>query len=206
MLEDQQQHRGHRTEAGEQDQRRAVDQRGDHQDGGERVDRDFHHLQVALDRPEVGVRALLVEAIGLLERAADGQGDGQHDEGAADVLHHGHRCLGQAGDQRHPAGEDQRRHYVGQAADDALLVADDVPAQRRGPEGAVQGARQQVLDDPVGQPGDAQQQGGAQRGEQVGPGLQPVEGERKFAGHERLLKAGQERPPWRSRIRASGAA
>src|SRR5690606_31006068 len=122
VLEDQHQHRGHGAEAGQQDQRRAVDQGGDDEDGGDGVEHDLHHLQIALDRMQAGIRASLVEQIDDVQYRRQGQGDGQYDEAAADVLHHGHGRFRQARYGFHAGGEHQRRNDVGQASDHAEVL------------------------------------------------------------------------------------
>ncbi len=122
VLEDQHQHRRHCTEAGEQDQRRTVDQSGDDEDGGDRVDDDLHHLQIALDRVQAGVRSALVDHVDDVEHRAERQRDGQHDEAAADVLHHGHRGFRQARYGRHAKRQHQCRDDVRQPFDDAEIL------------------------------------------------------------------------------------
>ncbi|MNN70323.1 hypothetical protein D3C81_1861690 [compost metagenome] len=123
----------------------------------------------------MGIAAQQVEGVGHVEQGAEGQGDGQHDQRVADVVHHGHQRLGQAGDQFDADGKDQRRYHVGQPADHPMVLDVRLPAQLGGAERLVQAAHQDVIDQPVGQPGDRQQQHGGAEGEQQRLALQPVE-------------------------------
>src|SRR5690606_31382323 len=148
---DQHQHRGHGTQTGEQDQRRAVDQGGNDQDGGDGVDGDLHHLQIALDGPARGGGTPLVDVVDDIQHRAQGQGQGEDDETGADVLGDRDRGLGQPRHGLHAAGDDQRRHHVGQAADQAEIL------EGAGLEQRVEATHQDALDQPVGGGGDQQQ-------------------------------------------------
>ncbi len=172
VLEDQHQHGGHGAQAGEQDQRRAVDQCGDDENGGDRVQPDLDYLQVALDRVDARIRAPLVEHVDDVQHAAERQRDGQYDEAATHVAHHRDRGFGQAGHRMHAGGEHQRRHDVRQPLDDAEIL--DVAGARMTQQ-LVQPAHQDAFDDPVRDPGGKHQCGACQERLQVRMGIEPVE-------------------------------
>src|SRR5690606_41419524 len=53
-----------------------------------------------------------------IQRAGDGQRDGENDEGAADVAHYCDHSLGQPRNQADTDGQDQCRNDIGQPRDD----------------------------------------------------------------------------------------
>ncbi|MNT19288.1 hypothetical protein D3C72_1545430 [compost metagenome] len=183
VLEDQHQHRCHGAEAREEDQRRAIDQAGDHEDGGDGEDGDLQHLQIALDGPQVGVLAALVEAVDDVQHGAQGQGDGEDDEGGADVGHHFHQGARHVGDHLHAPGQHQRRDDIGQALDQAVVL--DLPgtAVDDGACRVEQATDQDAPDQPVGQPGEQDEGGGGDYGVQLVVLPQPCQPGGDFALH-----------------------
>lgn len=187
VLEDQQQHRGHGAEAGEQDQRRAVDQGGDHQDDRDGVDDDLADLDIALDRLEPRRGPARIEHVDHVEGAAQGQGDGQHDEGAADVLYHGDQGLGTPGHQFDADRQHQGRDDVGQPTDDAVVIELLVLTKGGAAQQAIEAAHQDALDDPVEHPGRQQQAEAGDQGEQLRVFFEVVDQVGQGRGHRGSL-------------------
>ena len=103
----------------------------------------------------------------MMSSTAPGQCDGQHDEAAADVAHHGHGAFRQAGDGRDADRQHQCRDDIRQSFDDAevlQLVLAGVLQQ------VVKAADEDALDDPVGQPGGEDQRGAGEQRLQFGVG------------------------------------
>ena len=166
VLEHQQQHRHHRAQARQQDQRRAVHQRGQDQHCRHCVDDDFQQLQIPLDRLAVGVGAALVHLVGQVQRLANGQRQRQDDERAADVAHHQHHLFRQVRHHPHTQPQHQRRYDIGQPGNHLELRV-GLAHHVAGLYGVAQAAQQHPFGQPVGHPG--QQQQGPDHGDVVGP-------------------------------------
>ncbi len=80
VLEHQHQHCRHGAEPGEQQQRRLVHQRRQHQDRGGGIDQQVGNLHIALDGPVSGIWTPLVKLVAECKRRRQGAGERQNDD------------------------------------------------------------------------------------------------------------------------------
>ena len=136
----------------------------------------------------------LIERVENVQQGADGQGDGQHDEGAADVLRDRYHGFGHARHHGYTGGQHQRRDDVRQALDDAAFLDLAMATQGGRADHAVDGAHQDTFDDPVRQPGGDDQGKGGGEGEQFRLFVQPTHPGIELIRHFRLRSRQEERP------------
>ncbi|MDT4865002.1 hypothetical protein FQZ97_997810 [compost metagenome] len=134
----------------------------------------------------MGVFAALVEVVGDGQRGTQRQGDGEDDEGGADVGHHFHQGRRHVGDHFHSPGQHQRRHDIGQALDQAVVLELRGAAVDDGADGMEQATDQDAPDHPVGQPGEQDEGGGGDKGVQLMVLPQPFQPLGEFVLHGRL--------------------
>ena len=164
ILKDQHQHRRHRPQARQQDEGRTIDQRGDHQDGRQRINDDLDHLHIALDGPLCSIGPALPHRVDEVQQVGQRQRHRQHDEGPAHVLHHRDHRLRQLGHGLNAPRQHQGGHHMRQPRDHPQRPHLRVIRQGGGFQHPVHAAQQDVLGQPVGQPRQGDQGGQRQHG------------------------------------------
>ena len=169
VLEDQQQHRGHRAQAAEERPGRSVGQRRDDQDDHENPEEDRDHLDVAPDRPLPGrFEGGLVDLDKRRNQRARGEGSRQVHVGQSRPQQEGPQPLLLGKDDRRGVVEDQRRHQVDQALEDPMFDQDVVPLDAGLAGDRANGSQDQAPGDLVGH--DRQQGGTRYQREPADPG------------------------------------
>ena len=129
VLVDQQDDRGHRPQAGQQQQWRAVDQRGDDDDRAEDVQDHLRQLHVAFDRAGPGVLGACIDVEQGVEQGAEGQHHEQDGEAQGDIADDVLAVVAQDRDQAKAELHHQRRRHLRQAMEDFVMQKIVEPVQ-----------------------------------------------------------------------------
>ncbi|TCO13358.1 hypothetical protein EV666_10668 [Camelimonas lactis] len=150
VLKHQNQHRSHGAKARQQDDRRTVDDRGDHQQRRKHVKRDFQDLEVAFHRPFLRPGAPVIQHIRQVKRRRGRQGQGQHHHRIGDIARDGDERLRRMRGEANARRDDQRGRGQRQAFHHPMPPQLRITPPGRAGHQSVIAAQQQPLDDEAG--------------------------------------------------------
>lgn len=170
VLKDQHQHRRHRPEPGEQDQRIPVDERCNDENRRHAENEDFPELEISFDRLVRRIGTAIVEDSGQVESFGKTQTRRENEKRDADIPDDDLKRFMHIGDHRRTVSQYQCRNDIRQPGNDGsanffLLTV----LRRKRMQNAEESAQQQPLCDPVRQQRGKNQPDGDKRA--VNPGV-----------------------------------
>ena len=131
VLEHEHHHRRERAHAAEQDQWRAVEQRGNNQDRAENIDHDLQDLDESRDGPAARFRPALVNHVPCLQHRYQRQRDHQDHPGIGHVVRDVDDRIGQVGHQPNTGINNDRRHNLREPPERVVLDQRIIPVRAR---------------------------------------------------------------------------